>query len=168
LGYVTLFKDTQRCGYAELKNRIKDIPISIGTLQRNVQLIRDELEEWALNKIVVGDEFAWERSMKNFKRGKYVKYVNLFIDSTNYRLRGKNSTSTSHPSWSFKKNEPAKRYMCIFDGKSRIIHISRGHSPKIYDGEHLKITRILWKVSSMVDVYVETLILKLERNYSKI
>jgi len=139
--YVTLFKDTQGCGYAELKNRIKDIPISVGTLQRNIQIMRDELEQWALTKIDVGDEFAWERSMKNFKRGKFVKNVNLFIDSTDFRLKGKRSTSTSHQSWSFKKNGPAQRYMCVFNGKSRVIHISRGYSPKIYDGEYLKIMR---------------------------
>ena len=61
------------------------------------------------------------------------------IDSTDFKLRGKNSTSVKSKNHSYKNNAPSQRYMFINDGKNRIRKYWGGYSPKMHDLDCLKI-----------------------------
>jgi hypothetical protein len=71
-----------------------------------------------------------------------LKDVNLWMDSSDFRLIGKKSVSTSDSSWSQKCNSPGQRYQFIMDGKSRIRKIWGGMSPKVDDGNHLRLSTL--------------------------
>jgi len=60
------------------------------------------------------------------------------MDSSDFAVAGKKTTSTKHPSWSYKVNGPGQRFMFIIDAATRVRYIKGGYTPKLYDGDFLK------------------------------
>lgn len=56
------------------------------------------------------------------------------MDSADFRLKGKSCTSVKDPSWSYKENSPAQRFLIGADVNTRIRVLDGGYSPKLYDG----------------------------------
>ncbi len=69
------------------------------------------------------------------------KNVNLWIDSSDFKLIGKNSTSTKDVSWSYKENSPDQRYMFVQDAQTRFRVVIGGYSPKIDDNSFLELQK---------------------------
>jgi len=59
------------------------------------------------------------------------------LDSTD-RKSGKQSTSRSSDTWSYKENGPAQRFTFLMDYKRRIRKVWGGYTPKLYDGHFLQ------------------------------
>jgi len=78
--------------------------------------MRQTLSEWGRSQVILGTLDDWIQSVKLKKFNKQVKETNLWIDSTNFKLKGKRSTSRTKGDWSFKCNAPGRRYMFISDG----------------------------------------------------
>jgi hypothetical protein len=62
-----------------------------------------------------GDLSDWRRSASNVKLGKYVKNVDLLIDSTDFRLSGKKIPSKKSEDCSFKLDFPEQCFQFIQD-----------------------------------------------------
>jgi len=60
------------------------------------------------------------------------------MDSSDFKMKGKRSTSTKDPFWSYKENGPARRFMMVTDGRGSVKRIWGPYSPKTYDGDFLK------------------------------
>jgi hypothetical protein len=65
--------------------------------------------------------------------------VCLWIDSTDLQLKGKSNTSHKDPSWLFKKNSPAQRFMVLQDMNCKIQAVWGGYTPKLHDSKFLKL-----------------------------
>lgn len=62
----------------------------------------------------------------------------LWMDSSDFPLTGRASTSRKHTSFSYKLNGPGQRYMVILDGSGAVKRLWGGYSPKQHDGSFLK------------------------------
>ncbi len=83
----------------------------------------------------------WERAKKNITFRKSVKRLQPFMDSTDIAISGKRTTSRKDPSWSYKVNGPAQRFMIICDAKTRVRYLKGGYTPKLFDGHFLKLEK---------------------------
>jgi hypothetical protein len=90
-------------------------------------------------QINIGGYSDWENAKRNITFRKSVKNLQLFIDSSDFKLAGMSTTSKKYPSWSYKENCPAQRYMIITDASTRIRYFRVGYTPKLYDGHFLKL-----------------------------
>ena len=147
---LTLYKDIFGVGYHHVAERIKfEYKITDHSLRHNVSVMRPVLEEWAKGKISVGNVQSWKTAAHNSNFGKLVEDANLFMDSSDFRLQGKVSTSRKSDTWSYKCNSPGSRYMLIQGAATRILKVWGGYSPKIYDGDFLTINRS--KIETLFD-----------------
>jgi len=139
--FLTIYKDLYNVGFVRLSNQLEDINLYDKTLRFNVQKIRKYLAKWAKKKFNIGDAFLWDKSMRKRKLGSKIKQANLIVDSADFRLSGKSSTSTKDSTWSYKEVGPAQRYMIFYDGKGVVRKLLGGYSPKTYDSDLLKIQK---------------------------
>lgn len=139
--YVTLYKDIYGLGIHKLHSRCSFLNIYESTLRHNIKETREKLGNWGQKQIEIGSVFEWNRNMRKLKLGNEISDANLFIDSSDFSLAGKSTTSTKSMYWSFKNNGPAQRYTIIYDGKGLIRRVYGGNSPKTYDSTLLKIMR---------------------------
>ena len=58
----------------------------------------------------------------------------LWLDSSDFHLNGKASTSKKKNSWSYKTNSPACRFTFLSDARGKLRKVWGGYSPKAYDG----------------------------------
>jgi hypothetical protein len=137
---VCLYKDLYGVGYDRLCRHI-DIGIQVRpkSLRHNVKLIRKLLAKWAANHLVNEGCASWNLQKKNFPKKKGFEDANLIIDSTDFPLVGKSSTSRKDPKWSFKLNGPAQRFTVIVDARGKVQGVFGGYSPKLYDGDWVKL-----------------------------
>ena len=87
----------------------------------------------------LGGRYTWEnlligRLHKAVTLKKEVERVNLWLDSTDAPMEGKERIRRFSSKWSYKCAGPARRYMVLSDAKGRIRKIWGGYSLKIYDG----------------------------------
>ena len=68
--------------------------------------------------------YSHGRQQHNSNFEKLVEDAHLFMDSSDFRLQGKVSTSRKSDTWSYKWNSPGSRYMLI-----------QGAATRIYDGD---------------------------------
>jgi predicted transposase YbfD/YdcC len=137
--YITLYKDIKNVGYDALYHQLAFININDKSLRHNVKEIRKHLEEWGKKHIELDDHYAWNRAIRKVKLGQKIKDANLFIDSADFKFRGKSKISKKSADWSYKANGGGQRYMIVYDGKGLIKRVWGGYSPKLYDGHFLKL-----------------------------
>ena len=63
------------------------------------------------------------------------------MDSTDFAIGKKRKIKKKDPRWSFKCNAPGHWYQALIDLKTRILKIWGGYSPKIFDGNWLKVNK---------------------------
>jgi len=136
---VTIYKDLFAVGNDKILKQFPFINIYSRTLRHKVKISRYYLYLWALDNIRVGDVFEWSRSMRKVRLGSKINDANLMIDSSDFPMLGKSSTSRKSSDWSFKCNSPAQRYMAVMDGKGVVKKLWGGYSPKVSDNEFLKL-----------------------------
>lgn len=137
---TALYKDLSALGYSKI---IQDVnfgfSIQAKSLSHNVKLIREMLMEWAKKQIVNEKKQAWNASSKILPKKKELKQVNLFMDSTDFRLAGKVLVSRKDSRWSYKLNSPGQRFQVLCDAKEIVQKVWGRYSPKIYDGHWIEI-----------------------------
>lgn len=137
--YVVLYKDLLGIGYNKLYNQIKGwYASSHSSLRHNTRLLRTECGCWGRRQIKVGTPSEWNGAARHVPRSKDLRGVNLWVDSSDFRLKGRSSVSRKDDMWSYKENSPAQRFMMLSDGKMRPRMISHGYSPKTYDSTWIR------------------------------
>ena len=96
---------------------------------------------WGKEQITLGKVEDWKQASVRCTFKDPVKNANLFMDSSDFRLKGKCNTSRKDSKWSFKCNSPDQRYMFLQDSRTVIKKIWGGYSPKVYDGDFLSINQ---------------------------
>lgn len=139
---LTIYKDLTSIGYHALATSIAfGYKITDHSLNHNVPLVRLMLKKWADTVITTGTFADWKADAARTTMPKLVNDTNLLMDSSDFSIFRKSSTSRSSSSWSYKLNGPGSRYMFIVDALGRIKHIWGGYSPKLYDGDFLAINK---------------------------
>jgi hypothetical protein len=130
---VALYKDLLGIGYCELRSQVGGwFKITEKSLSNKQKKLRDVFANW-------GGYSDWENAKRNVAFRKSVKNLELFIDMSDFKLTGKSNTYKKDPSWSYKENCPAQRYMTITDASTRIRYFRGRYTPKLYDGHFLVI-----------------------------
>lgn len=136
---ATLYKDMVGLGYHAL---FSEISIWYGasehSLRHNVRKVRRILKAWGEQQIKVLTLDKWRIDAASVPSKKNPENVNLLIDSTDFRLSGKRSTSRKEDSWSYKLNAPGQRYMIVASLRGRILKLWGGYSPKDHDGRWMQ------------------------------
>lgn len=121
-------------GVHTLKNKLTSwYKPSWKSLQHNCQYLREKMAEWGKQQIQAGTSANWNSARDNSWYPKDVKETNLWMDSVDFALTGKKSVSRRDSSWSYKKNSPGARFMCIMDGSRKVVGFYGPYSPKLYD-----------------------------------
>ena len=137
---LCLYKDLFNVGYERIIKSVNPgFQLRSKTLRHNTKLTRKILSEWSRNQIINEGRRVWDdhRGMLPSRVG--LHEVNLLIDSTDFRRSGKQSMSTKDHRWSYKVNGPGQRYTVVMDARGIIQKIWGGYSPKLYDGDWLKL-----------------------------
>jgi len=138
---MALYKDLYGLSYNNIAKEFKGIiDVAKKTIEHNISAIRSVLCDWGKTQVPLGNLEDWNQAAKEKKFKKQVKGTNLWIDSTDFKMKGKRSTSRTKGDWSYKCNAPGRRYMFISDGV-RIRKIIGRYSPKIHDGKLLELFR---------------------------
>ena len=139
---LMLYKDIHAIGYNRLFQMVKDwYGASDKSFRHNIKKMRKCLKVWGRNRIKRGTLADWDRAVGRLEFPKGLEGVNLWIDSEDLALTGKRRVSKKHPSWSYKKNAPGRRYMIIADCRGRIRVLWGGYTPKLHDGNFLELKR---------------------------
>jgi hypothetical protein len=139
---VTLYKDKYAVGYNELFQCIKKwIGCSSRSLCHNVHILCHVHKKWGKLQVPLGTLSRWKCTACNLNLQGAVAGGCLWMDSFNVRLAGKHRASCKEPSWSYKANLPAQRFMALSDAHGCFHMLWGGYSPKVYDGEFLKMQR---------------------------
>lgn len=140
--WIALYKDVSGDGYSLIEEKIEfGYHIGHNALRKNVKEIRKCLHQWANEELTLGNLADWKHAAKYVTFPNPIGKVHLWIDSSDFRLEGKSSAHKSDNEWSFKEISPAQRYMAVVDAKGRPVKIWGGYSPKVYDGDFLKINQ---------------------------
>lgn len=136
---LVLYKDLKNVGYPSLHAEIQQwyAPGS-RTLRHNVKVLRRALKVWAKKRI---NKHARDRVNAHARvlpeKSNPLK-INSLLDSVDYRLKGKSSTSRRHENWSYKLNAPGRRYMTVITLMGEVVQMWGGYSPKVFDGHFLE------------------------------
>ena len=138
--YLCLKKDMSGKGYGKiLKKYKKYYPVTQKSLQYNTRSIRKCLAKWATeNHLKLLDRSHWNRAAATTRFTGEFKRVNLWMDSTDFKRRGRKTTSRKGDKWSYKLNGPGRRYMVLSDANRKIRKLWGGYSPKTYDSHFLQ------------------------------
>lgn len=137
---LTLYKDISGIGYKRIHAMV-----DIGStwthkcFTHNVQVLRPLMKQWAESKLYLGFVEDWNMAARNVRTDSKLNRPNLWMDSSDFGLQKWKGCSKKELYWSYKKNRPARRFMFLQDGKSRIRRMWGGYSPKVYDGTWLEL-----------------------------
>lgn len=137
---LALYKDAFNMGYIRLYNSVAAwLKSSSKTLRHNIRCLRLIFKDWAATRVRLGSKEEWDHLAANLKLKGAVMGTNLWMDSFDVRLEGRSTVSRKDPSWSYKCNSPGVRYMALQDAHGKFRALWGGYSPKIHDGDFLKI-----------------------------
>lgn len=140
--YLALYKYAYAAGYGALSSATKSWnKLSTRTLTRNTKVILKCLGKWGKKQIHLGNKAEWTEVMNKHRLPKLVNEAHLLLDSTDFRLAGKVSTSRKSESWSYKENSPAQRFSLVHDLDGKVRYIWGGYSPKTYDSDFVMIQK---------------------------
>ena len=137
---LCLYKDMNNIGYYSLWKQIKDwYGNSHKSLCHNIKLVRVALKQWAKSVVTIGNLRIWKDVSAQVSKIAVLKKVNLWMDSSDFALKGKSITLTKDKYWSYKAKSLGRRYQCIFDAEGRCRAIWGGYSPKVIDSQWVEI-----------------------------
>lgn len=139
LVYLWLMKEIQGIGYEKLVKRVDfGYVMTKKSFQHNIQRVRELGAQQGAQFIEVGSVQEWTEAAKDCNLNEVVADTTLWMDSSDFPLTGRASTSRKHTSFSYKLNGPGQRYMVILDGSGAVKRLWGGYSPKQHDGSFLK------------------------------
>jgi hypothetical protein len=137
-----LYKDLTGLGYITILRRVDvGFKITHKSYIHNCGIIRRVLYNWAKTRIITESATEWDATAVNFPKRKGLQKVNLVMDSSDFQLIGRSSVSRKDPSWSHKLNAPGQRFQMMIDASGRAQALWGGYSPKVYDGDWIKIMK---------------------------
>jgi len=154
-----LYKDCYVVGYHCLYECIKKwIKCSSRTLQLPCSApLSQEVGEKQVN---LGSCRSWHALAANLDLKGAVKWGCLWIDSFDLHQEGVCKGHKKDPSWSYKLNSPGQWYMALSDAKGKFWALWGGYSPKVYDGDFLKLQNVTgWRPTSQEPSFLQTTIL---------
>ena len=133
---ATLLKDVQGLGYLKLRKRLAEwSDLSNEAIQHNVKLVRRALGKWAKSVISVDDHGRLGRVAAKTQRPPPLGAVVLWIDSTDFRIKGKQSVHRDKSQWSHKLKSPGRRWLTITNAKAQVQWVAGPYKPTQYDGD---------------------------------
>ena len=133
---LTLYKDIFAVSYSELLTMVQPrLKLAKESIQHNVKSTRKELRKWAKTIIVPDDSSCLSCVAASLDRPKPCDKVTLWIDSSDFRAKGKQSIHKDKSNWSHKLHSPGRRWLTIMNGKGAPQWISEFHKPTDYDGD---------------------------------
>lgn len=131
---VALYKDLHRVSYRQLSLRVKPfLPMSDRTLRHNVQRIRRRLRSWSKTVLVKPSLAVLKNRAKNQRVVKSFGKVNLWMDTSEFRLTGKSSMSAKDVEWSHKVSGPGRKWLTLHDAFGATVFLAGPFLPKEYD-----------------------------------
>lgn len=143
---LAIFHDLTGLGYQKILDQVSlSFHINKRSLEHNTKVIRRTLGEWGRSKTKLFRKSRWDRTAAHVHQSTHLPVVNIWIDSTDFKLARTKERTKKSDDWSFKENAPAQRFMCLADGETRILAFEGGYSPKIYDGHFIEFKRPIWE-----------------------
>ena len=119
--YLVFYHDVENIGWNCLVGDLEiSYKITSWSLRYNATIIRSHLKKWAELKILPGNLEEWKRAKRRMQFDDRLKDAHLWIDSSDFRIKGKESTSRRDAKWSYKENSPAQRFQFVCNAKQRI------------------------------------------------
>ena len=133
---ITLFKDMTGVSYRDL---IKDVAgwahFSNDAITHNVKKCRVALRTWAKGVLAPQSHARLERMASKSNRPKGLDKVVLWIDSTDFRVKGKRAAHRDKSKWSHKLRSPGRRWVTVTNVKGQALWVSSPYLPTVYDGD---------------------------------
>ena len=133
---ATLLKDVDGLGYLKLRKRLIEwIDLSNEAIQHNVKLVWRALAKWAKTIITADDSGRLARAASKTQRPPPLDSVVLWIDSTDFRIKGKRSVHRDKSLWSHKLKAPGRRWLTITNAKAQVQWVQGPYKPTQFDGD---------------------------------
>ena len=100
-----------------------------------MKVVRKELKRWVKTIVKPDPPGKLSRRAKKTSRPGMCSEVVLWIDSMDFRVKGKRSVHRKKEEWSHKTRSPARRWVTICDARACTQWISKCHLPTHYDGD---------------------------------
>lgn len=134
--YICIYRYIHKIGYLNLWKQISSwYKNSHESLMHNCQIILTELGKWGRSWILLGELSEWKEAAKGVRIPKGINPVNLWMDSSDFALKGKSKKLRKNELWSYKLNSLGNRYQFVFDANLKALAIWGGYSPKISDSQ---------------------------------
>lgn len=131
---LTLYHDIEGIGINKIAEHVKfPFKLSHHSLCDNSKRVRELLYEWALTKISIGNRDAWVAAARHAPFKGDCASLNLFIDSTDFKIEKTSGRGPSSDYWSGKEKWSCLRFMTLVDAHKKILKIWPGYGPKQYD-----------------------------------
>lgn len=135
---LVLYHDMFYIGYETI---MADVDIRINMSKHsfiyNAGQIRQTGAAWADTVIQPGSAPSWNHAARYVALPAPLKAVQLWADSTDFRLQQHGRTSRKGELWSYKLKHAGWRYMFVRNGRGAVLQLWGGYSPKIKDGTFL-------------------------------
>ena len=133
---ATLLKDVQGLGFLKLRKRLAEWnQLSNEAIQHNVKVVRQALGKWAATIITADDAGRLGRVASKTQRPPPLDSVVLWIDSTDFRVKGKRSIHKDKTLWSYKLKAPGRRWLTVTNAKGQVQWVEGPYLPTQYDGD---------------------------------
>ena len=133
---ITLYKDMTAASYSQLQ---KDIAawcrMSNDGIQHNIKKCHAALLVWAKKVLVPQAPAKLARLASKSNRPEGLENVVLWIDSTDFRTKGKWSVHKEKARWSHKLKSPGRRWVTVTNVKGQAQWVSSAFLPSVFDGD---------------------------------
>mgnify|MGYP005853465407 CR=1 FL=1 len=131
---ITLYKDLKGISYNKLKNELEGtFQLSVNSYHHNVYAVREALRCWSKNVLTVPQLDKLKAIARGQVQAKSFPNVQLWMDSTEFRLIGNRSMHATNPYWSKKVKGHGRKWLFLHDARGRVVFAFGPVSPKAYD-----------------------------------
>ena len=135
---ITLYKDMTATSYRELRKEVAGwAHLSNEAIQHNVKKCRLALRKWAKGVLAPQTSAKLTRMAAKSNRPEGLEGVVLWVDSTDFPIKGKRSVHKDKTKWSHKLGRPGRRWVSICNVKGQTQWVSPPYLPTVYDGDIL-------------------------------
>jgi len=133
---ITLYKDMTATSYSTLRKEVAGwTMMSNDGIQHNVKKCRAALLKWAKKVLTPQAPTKLSRLASRSNRPEGLEGVVLWIDSTDFRTKGKRSVHKKKEHWSHKLRSPGRRWVTVTNVKGQTQWVSSPFLPSVYDGD---------------------------------
>ena len=139
---LVLYHDITAIGYQALLKKIQlPYKISDKSLIHNTHVLRHLFSKWARTVIKLESCVEWKANSRSANVPASMPGVNLWTDSSDFKVQRSKGGRVKRSDHSFKLNRPGRRYLVFMDGKSHIRKVLGGYSPKVYDSHAVQLVK---------------------------